>query len=603
MRSHHSGLSIWTPTSPKPGRGRDADPVLPSKSNMQVADLLQQVLAEHEREVAELRGEIRRLSESQVHASALSNDVGSELRHYAPRGGEGEAVLREPWQEQLGDRYPQKPSFSLRLEAGDKLEIPSGDGRAQVPGDGIESQFSDSAPEASNDMQQAHPEEVAMEAVVPSGETKRSVGSRTTTFQREEEEEDERTARLRRVIDGPVERMSSVVIMLNIIFLFVQLQHDGYWLGVAEGYTFAGQWADMSQELDAIEHAFNAVFLIELLARMAVLRRRFFYTRSGIDRFNVFDFVLVGAATIDLWVVQPLSNSGGLNIGIFRPLRCLRLLRALRVLQGLKMFMALRVLVMTIAASFMALFWSILLLILIMMMAALLLCQLLNSSIDDPGIEDEWRGWIYTRYGTSLRSLYTVFEFTFSGSWPNYSRPLVENVHPLYAVFFFVYIVAVVFAIFRIISALFLRDTLALAAADAEVAIQDKMMQKEAYAAKLLDFFLAADVSGDGFLTAEEFDDMLKDPKVKTWFSIMEVDVHETEEFFQLLADDQGLVSAQDFVKSIPRLKGQARSQDVIAVRFKSQKISHNLDDLRKAVCSINEAVTDLRMLHNECAI
>jgi len=284
-----------------------------------------------------------------------------------------------------------------------------------------------------------------------------------------------------------------------------------------------------------------------------------------------------------------------LKISLFRPLRCIRLLRALRVLQGIKLFISLRVLVGTIAASFLALFWSISLLIMIMLMAALFLCQLLSSAVDDAAIEPVRREWIYTMYGTSARAFYTVFEFTFSGGWPNYARPLVEDVSPGFGVFFFVYIVAVVFAIFRIISALFLRDTLALAAADADIAIQDKMNQKEAYAAKLLEFFLAADVSGDGHLTHSEFDAMLTDPKVKTWFSIMEVDVHETAEFFSLLANDQGLVSAEEFVKSIPRLKGQARAQDLIAVRLKSQHISGDLADLRKTVSGLTDAMSDWR--------
>lgn len=73
-------------------------------------------------------------------------------------------------------------------------------------------------------------------------------------------------------------------------------------------------------------------------------------------------------------------------------------------------------------------------------------------------------------YGTTSRSFYTVFELTFSGGWPNYARNLVEDVHWAYAVFFFVYIIAVTFAMFRIITTLFLRDTLALASNDAEAA-------------------------------------------------------------------------------------------------------------------------------------
>jgi len=127
-----------------------------------------------------------------------------------------------------------------------------------------------------------------------------------------------------------------------------------------------------------------------------------------------------------------------------------------------------------------------------------------------------------------LRTLGT----TFSGGWPTYARRLVEEVSATYAVFFIVYIITVTFAMFRIITALFLRDTLALASSDAEMAIQEKMRQKESCAAKLLDFFQAADTSKDGYLTLAEFEAILAEDTVKTWLSLMELDVHDTKQVF-----------------------------------------------------------------------
>eukprot|EP00405_Crypthecodinium_cohnii_P058262 CAMPEP_0206621040 /NCGR_PEP_ID=MMETSP0325_2-20121206/61997_1 /ASSEMBLY_ACC=CAM_ASM_000347 /TAXON_ID=2866 /ORGANISM="Crypthecodinium cohnii, Strain Seligo" /LENGTH=300 /DNA_ID=CAMNT_0054144145 /DNA_START=479 /DNA_END=1381 /DNA_ORIENTATION=- len=266
---------------------------------------------------------------------------------------------------------------------------------------------------------------------------------------------------------------------------------------------------------------------------------------------------------------------------MLRPFRFLRLLRTLRVARTVKLFSKLTLLVNTVAASFMALTWSIILLGIVMLMAALFLCQALSSSLSDEAIALETRVWIYEYYGTSSRAFYTVFELTFSGGWPNYVRTLVEEVSTGYACFFIFYIISVTFAMFRIITALFLRDTLALASSDAEAEINDKMKQREAYAEKLLDFFHAADASDDGYLTLEEFEDILAHPKVKTWLSIMDLDVHETADFFNILADEEGLVAPEEFVEGILRLKGGARAQDVVTILKITQKIAASVNDMR----------------------
>jgi len=352
---------------------------------------------------------------------------------------------------------------------------------------------------------------------------------------------------------------------------------------LSEEILFAepGDWPNLGVTFDVLEHVFNGIFVIELLIRLVVLRFTFFRRTKGCDWHNVFDFLLVVSSSADLYLIQNLTETEGLKLTVFRPLRFFRLLRALRILQTFQIVLPLRVLVKTVCASFLALIWSIFLLFVVMVMASLFLCQMLSGAIEDVNIDPETRLWMYRMYGTSTRATWTVFELTFSGGWPNYARILVEEVNPMYAFFFAGYIVTVVFAMFRIITALFLKDTLAVASADADTAIQEAERKKQAYAKKLLAFFEAADLSGDGLLSRDEFEAMLANPQIKTWFSLMDVDVFESAAFFDLLADRDGNVSASDFVKAIPRLKGQARSQDLMAVHHLSMKMSQDLEHIR----------------------
>jgi len=129
----------------------------------------------------------------------------------------------------------------------------------------------------------------------------------------------------------------------------------------------------------------------------------------------------------------------------------------------------------------------------------------------------------------------------------------------------------------RIITALFLKDTLQVAANDAEMVIQEKMNEKKAYAKKLMDVFEAADVTGDGKISLEEFEHFLTDPKVKSYLATLELDTHETKTLFSMLDDGDGEVTAEEFIQGAMRLKGGARSQDVIS-------IMHDFNHLRKAL-------------------
>jgi len=376
--------------------------------------------------------------------------------------------------------------------------------------------------------------------------------------------------------------VTSCLLTLNVVILGVELQYRGYKAASSSGFVPAGRWPDLDLFFKVCSLVFTVLFLLDLIFRVTVLRRSFFRRRGTIQLLNWFDVVLVLGSCLCL-LSSHIGNYYNMTI-MTKLFGCLRVIRMYRVIETVKVFAKLKVLVNTVMASFLALFWGVFLLVIVMLVSALFLCQALTTSIEDNELAIETRRWLYLMYGTSTRSFYTVFELTFSGCWPNYVRQLVEEVNVLYSVFFVFYIIAVTFAIFRIITALFLRDTMALAASDAEVAVQARMAEKQRYASNLLDFFLAADLSGDGFLSQEEFDYILENQKVKSWLSVMDLDIHETEEFFDLLAGDDGKVSSEEFVEGILRLKGQARSQDLVAVRYQAQKMALEISDIKQAL-------------------
>merc|ERR1719221_872396 len=123
--------------------------------------------------------------------------------------------------------------------------------------------------------------------------------------------------------------------------------------------------------------------------------------------------------------------------------------------------------------------WSMALLAMIIMISGLLMCQFLRAFILDEREPMATRKWVYEMYGSTARATLTMFEATMSGCWPNYSRTLIEEVSPWFGLFFVVYIAGVVFAVTRVISAIFLRETLQVASQQADMLVAEMKMDRD----------------------------------------------------------------------------------------------------------------------------
>merc|ERR1719329_309691 len=95
--------------------------------------------------------------------------------------------------------------------------------------------------------------------------------------------------------------------------------------------------------------------------------------------------------------------------------------------------------------------------------------------------------------------------------------------------------------------------------------------------------FEATDTSGDGLLSIDEFREILYNPWVKTWLSAMEISTDDVDVLFDLVAEDDGRIDPAELVHGVSKLKGTARSMDLLAgnrdMKHHFQKIS---DQIRK---------------------
>merc|ERR1740121_713221 len=160
---------------------------------------------------------------------------------------------------------------------------------------------------------------------------------------------------------------------------------------------------------------------------------------------------------------------------------------------------------------------------------------------------------------------------------------LVEDVSVFYAVFFVVYVAGVIFALTRIITALFLKDTMAVANSDENERITQHLKEKQRYAKKLLQFFHEADDSGDGFVTESEFQSLLREPRAMAYLSNLDIEPHESSALFHDIDNGDGRISAEEFVNGAMRLKGCARARDVVALLHHSHLLLAEMKSVRQA--------------------
>lgn len=202
----------------------------------------------------------------------------------------------------------------------------------------------------------------------------------------------------------------------------------------------------------------------------------------------------------------------------------------------------------------------------------------------------ETRVWLYESFGTTAGSVYTMFECTFTGGWRFYSRPLIEDVDYKFALFWVGWIVFVNFMTMRIVGALFLKQTMDVAAVDAERLAMSNMKRKDKFAGALRDIFVLVDTSGDGAISLDEFETMLQNEEVFKNFRKLGLDEDEVTALFTVLSDDDGCADYEEFLHGALKMNSSARTID-------SVQVMHNQMSMHRDLLQLLEFMEPLRKL------
>eukprot|EP00929_Paragymnodinium_shiwhaense_P110639 TRINITY_DN7781_c0_g3_i1.p1 TRINITY_DN7781_c0_g3~~TRINITY_DN7781_c0_g3_i1.p1 ORF type:complete len:579 (-),score=100.80 TRINITY_DN7781_c0_g3_i1:93-1829(-) len=386
-------------------------------------------------------------------------------------------------------------------------------------------------------------------------------------------------SRAKRLVNNPVfESVFACLILFNAICMAMEQQYHGIGLGYKLDRTASPRpaeeaWPHAEATFVVLETFFGVVFTVEVFLKLAVFRLEFVSSW-----WNIYDAVIVFC-----WAVQGLSLLNVLiNPTVLRLARIGRLLRLLRFAKTFQVFDVLHLLVRSMQACMSALMWSALFLVLVMLATAILLVFLIQPEIENEAIPLEERLKLYRYFGTSTKALFSMYELTMA-NWVPIARTVVDNLSEWYMVFFMVYRTIVGFAVLKVITAIFNAETFRVTQSDDNIMLLHKERQIGIHTRRMQQLLDEGDDSEDGVLSLEEFKAVMSDRRVQKWLVAQDIELKDIELAFKML-DDNGdrRISPEELVRGLHRLKGAARSVDVMT-------LMHAFSQLEVLINSINE--------------
>lgn len=401
---------------------------------------------------------------------------------------------------------------------------------------------------------------------------------------------------LKSVVSHPLwDTAMGTCVLLNLAVMLAEIQWQGFSLGWAigarqddAGWHLAQSWFDLADK------AFNAVYLVEVCLQALVLG----VVPCRRDLLHCIDTLAILISVAHSFIFDFVFHLDSTAKSLFRLVKLVRIIRIIRLFSVLRkhgVMTSLQVFVKVILKSAGSLFWSMVVLFFIIISAGLLIFRLTQGFIADDTKDLVHRQWVYHNYGSAARASYTMFEATFSGVWAtHHSRPLIDNVSPWFRIFWIGYTVMINFAVTRVVGALFLKQTLEVAAIDADRKALARQAEKEKITETLRQIFKLGDQMGDGVLAKWEFEQMMEKEEVLDMFDSLEMDPPEVYMLYNILCEDDGVADQEEFLNGALKLKMTVKAVDVIQLLHEQMVLKRSISSIEEALHKMDKALHPL---------
>jgi len=338
-----------------------------------------------------------------------------------------------------------------------------------------------------------------------------------------------------------------------------------------------------------VENAFLAYYAVEILLRILVHRLYFFVNDEC--KWNLFDFVLV---IISMWdivmslIVSSLQGNGhNGNISFMRIFRLMKVAKILRTLRVMRVFKDLAVILESFKNSFAALFWCFVMLAFKLYVFSLIFLQGMTSVLEDrpESLEPEEYQAIITSFGSLADTMLTLYMAVTGGDdWGN-AYAIISTGGMFYSSLFIFFTFFFVFAVFNILTGVFVEKAVCAATPDMEARIMEYRKATQSCAAEVRHVCEALDKNGSGLISRGEFIASLDNEFFAAYLAAIGLDITDAQLFFDMLTEVDGStrdeVRIEQFVSGCLNMRGTASSFDM-------QRALYESADIRRQFHTIN---------------
>jgi len=333
-------------------------------------------------------------------------------------------------------------------------------------------------------------------------------------------------------------------------------------------------------------------FTLELLLRMGGQLGDFLW---GPDkRWNTLDALLVLLSWFEVLVPGARSNFSFLRI-----FRVFRLVRVVRVVKSVPQLRSLRTMVFAVLNSFVCLLWAYAFMILMLYVFGVIFVKAvegyLRSLPEDP-TPDQTADVVEMKlyFGTMYETMVSLgASITGGNDWMQYAELLRKvNDNDMYFMIFQFYIFFIIVGLLNVVTGIFV-DSAVCTRTEDEV-VESFRINQSRTREEMRSIFERADTDGSGNVTFDELEFLLDDSsRVRAYFAGLDLDPSEARSMFVLMdLDKSGSVDIDEFVDGCLKIKGHAKSIDVLSIMYDNanqyeyftrllDKLSHDMEQLK----------------------
>lgn len=344
-----------------------------------------------------------------------------------------------------------------------------------------------------------------------------------------------------------------------------------------------------------IENVFTIVFLLEMLVKQWFLGWEYFK-----DNWNKADFALVLLSILDTWVLSLADASGGLRK--FTIIRVIRMARLVRLIRLMTMFKELWLVVSGLMQSLRTIMWVFVILLLILYIVAIITTmQIGHNEIYDLYAKKSG-GWDHRKYfGSVPKSMLTLFQIMTLDEWSfSITRHVITN-SKIFFVVFIVFIFCTTYGLLKIVVGIIVENVLASARANKSKLARIEHERKLKTLDVLREIFKVADADESGDLELEELKDVIDDPDVVAQFRLIGIEVEEAVDLFHILdIEGEAILSQEEFMGGVLKMKGPAKSKDLLAVQVLVDGMAKRMDHLNTCILKEETLMSKLDVLTSQ---